>query len=226
MKVMIHACPKRMWYVENFLIPQLQAQGITDIIVWNDEKKEGNLASFVNSSKFVKDNLNDLGVGIWHLQDDVLLSRNFKETAERMPDNIICNGISHSDGEDSKLMGLQPINKCWWSFQCIYIPNKILAGFYEWFIKKCLIDKKYQGMVKARKYDDYFFALYLRNKYKKLKCYNMVPNIVQHIDYLIGGRIANANLKMELRGKYWVEKELEEKLKTEIDEWRKKHDNA
>jgi len=39
MKYMIHACPERIWYVNNYLVPELLNQGITtqDIIVWNDD---------------------------------------------------------------------------------------------------------------------------------------------------------------------------------------------
>ena len=28
MRVLIHACPARMWYVDGFLIPSLMAQGL------------------------------------------------------------------------------------------------------------------------------------------------------------------------------------------------------
>ncbi len=30
MRYMIHACPPRMWYVEEFFIPSMKAQGIRD----------------------------------------------------------------------------------------------------------------------------------------------------------------------------------------------------
>ena len=40
MKYMIHCCPKRMWYVEEYLIPSMLRQGIDrdSIIIWNDNK--------------------------------------------------------------------------------------------------------------------------------------------------------------------------------------------
>ncbi len=36
MTVLIHACPKRMWYVEGFLLPELERQGADEVEVWND----------------------------------------------------------------------------------------------------------------------------------------------------------------------------------------------
>ena len=35
MKVLIHACPQRMWYVEEFLAPNLRSQG-AEVEIWND----------------------------------------------------------------------------------------------------------------------------------------------------------------------------------------------
>ena len=44
-KYLIHACPKRMWYVQEYLVPSLLKQGIyeSDISVYNDIDGLGNL---------------------------------------------------------------------------------------------------------------------------------------------------------------------------------------
>ena len=80
MKYMIHACPPRMWYVEEFLIPSMKAQGIKDeeITVWNDEKMEGNLPAFLASMKACA---KEPG-GTWHIQDDVIISRAVRRADE------------------------------------------------------------------------------------------------------------------------------------------------
>ena len=39
MKILIHACPQRMWYVEEFLVPELRAQGAENIEIWCDSVK-------------------------------------------------------------------------------------------------------------------------------------------------------------------------------------------
>ena len=50
-KYLIHAMPKRMWYVEKYLIPSMIEQGIAkeNIRVYNDEKGEGNLRACLNA---------------------------------------------------------------------------------------------------------------------------------------------------------------------------------
>ena len=53
MRYMIHSCNQREWYVDNFLIPSMIAQGISedDIYKYNDTRKDGNLLAFVKSCK-------------------------------------------------------------------------------------------------------------------------------------------------------------------------------
>ena len=36
MKILIHACPKRMWYVTDFLVPMLKEQGADSVLEWNE----------------------------------------------------------------------------------------------------------------------------------------------------------------------------------------------
>ena len=43
MKIMIHACPQRMWYVEEFLAPELERQGADRVDIWCDREGKGNL---------------------------------------------------------------------------------------------------------------------------------------------------------------------------------------
>ena len=38
MNILIHACPQRMWYVNDFLVPMLREQGGEDIEIWNDSE--------------------------------------------------------------------------------------------------------------------------------------------------------------------------------------------
>ena len=72
MKVLIHACPERMWYVEEFLKPELLRQGADEIEIWNDTEKRGNLFACIDSFA----TRSGKG-GTWHIQDDVLLCHDF-----------------------------------------------------------------------------------------------------------------------------------------------------
>ena len=53
MRYMIHACPQRMWYVNDYLLPSLKAQGIPEeeIAIWNDTEGKGTLFSCLESFK-------------------------------------------------------------------------------------------------------------------------------------------------------------------------------
>lgn len=73
MHFLIHACRAREWYVNDFLIPSMTAQGIhkEDIEVWMDSNNDGCLFSCMKC--FYE--MGNRGDGdTWHLQDDVLLS--------------------------------------------------------------------------------------------------------------------------------------------------------
>ena len=51
MKVMVHACNKRIEYVREFLVPALVKSGYDedDILVYNDKDGEGCLKSYIKS---------------------------------------------------------------------------------------------------------------------------------------------------------------------------------
>ena len=53
MNIMIHACDDRMWYVNDFLVPSLLAQGIpkSSIKLWADTEHKGNLAGVVHGMR-------------------------------------------------------------------------------------------------------------------------------------------------------------------------------
>lgn len=214
---MIHAVPSRMWYVNNFLIPSIQQQGEANIEIWNDENQDGNLKSFVKSMYKAAE---EEGKGIWHLQDDVLLSKDFIETAKRLPDDKICNGITIEKG-NSEFVGIQPVKNRWLSFQAIYIPTNYAKGFIDWWLFKVVKEELYIKRRAENKYDDYFFWKYMGDKHPNDVIINICPNIAQHIDYIIGGTTTNYNYKKMRRSYHWEEEAEEKELERRIKEWQK-----
>lgn len=214
--MIIHACPQRMWYVNDFLIPELKRQGIHDIIVWNDTYGWGNLRSFINSCKFVKD---CLGSGsTWHLQDDVLLSETFSERIKECGNNnVIYNGFcSKVDKHLVSKIGYQMFPNNWLSFQCTKIPNELMAEFPEWFEHVCIRNGSYSSYVSKGKYDDTLFWAFMSQCHKSFRCYNIVPNLVEHIDYLINGSIVNKQRKTMHVSAHWNEIDRIEQMKALI----------
>lgn len=219
MKYIIHAVPKRIKYIKNHLIPDMEKQGIDlkDILIFNDSNKRGNLQAFLDSVDYIINYLSD-EKGIWHLQDDVIISDNFKEETEKANDNIINGFVSKNyNSRKLELIGIQPIKNTWLSFPCVYIPNKYLIGFMNWINKVKDIDNslEYKKRYESNRHDDFFFYEYIRKNHKKDYVINLNPNIVDHIDYLIGGSI-NKKRKEQVRGYYFKDLYKIENLEKEI----------
>ena len=214
-KYLIHAMPKRMWYVENYLIPSMVEQGIAkeNIQVYNDEKQEGNLRSWLNSIKLLPNDEE----GTWHLQDDVIISHNFKEVTEAMDVGVVCGFKSKNDGDNP--YGPVNFSQSWFSFLCIRIPNDIAHECAEWVDQYMIGNPVYREYWRDGVNDDWMFRQFMNTKYKRALAINLKPNIVDHIDYLIGGTVNSNKGITEIRAKYWEDEylvdELKEKLKND-----------
>ena len=189
MKYMIHAAPPRIWYVDGYLVPSMLAQGIPreDIDVWNDTEGRGNLRSCIDS-------FTECGKrpgGTWHLQDDVIICRDFaKRTEELAGDEIIC-GYACKNFESLNQKGSVPGVFMWYSFPCTYIPNSIAERFVRWFRGYGQGLPQRQNLRAQGKGDDAFFKDFVRLEMPNDRVINLVPCLVDHIDYLIGGTLVN-----------------------------------
>lgn len=214
MRYMIHAVPKRMWYVNEYLIPSMLAQGITrdSISVYVDEEHEGNLRACMRAFSQVD---ND-DMGTWHLQDDVILSHDFKEQTEKEYDKIVCGFCSQYD--DKMQVGEVPVQNMWFSFLCIYIPNKLARECANWVFTYMIGNPIYKKYWEQGVNDDWMFRQYIWTYYKNNKALNLVPNIVDHIDYLIGGTVNSIRNKITvIRSKYWNDEYLVDDLAKRLE---------
>lgn len=216
MRYMIHACPQRMWYVNEFLIPSMKAQGITDdeIIVWNDTEGKGNLFACMESFQ----DCDFYEGGTWHLQDDVIICSDFAKRTREITERVVCGFACHNFGPSMQYRGERPPLFMWYSFQCIHIPNHLAGECADWFYRSARHYPKFREKVADRKHDDYFWREFLLEKHPDEWVINLTPNLVDHIDYLIGGTLINKlRAKKVNRAEYWEEDELvtqlEEKLK-------------
>lgn len=218
MKYMIHTHPKRSFYVDNYLIPSLEKQGIDsdDIYVVLDTDGVGNLKSFLYSLKMILTIpvLNE-EKGIWHLQDDVIISKDFKKKSEMYAkkDMIINGFVSNNYNKNAlKYTGKQPVKYMWLSMPCIYIPNKYINEFLTWIDNvKNLEVNEYKRRYKSNRHDDFFMYMFMQEVHGKSSCYNLKPNLVDHIDFLIGNSI-NKPRKEQVRGYYYQDLDLVEDL--------------
>lgn len=220
MRYIIHSCPMRQWYVDDFLIPSMLEQGISqnEIIVHCDTEGKGNLQSCMESFQWCGEHDEN---GSWHIQDDVVLCHAFAERTRQYNEGVVCGEVITDWGPDSKKFGMQPVRELWYSFQCIRIPDQLAGECAKWFFEDASKRRnpEYRNRVARKKHDDDFFRFFLLEKYKTMQILNLNPCIVDHVDYLIGGSLINQDRKKSVnRAVYWedesIVKDLEEQIKT------------
>lgn len=211
-KYLIHCCPKRKWYVDEYLVPSMLEQGISedDILIYNDEKKLGNLRAFVDSANLV------IGTegATWHLQDDVIISKSFKKLTEKYQNSVVCGFCNQYSTSPS---GYRTVNMMWYSFPCIRISNKLLEEFIEW-LSSSDIQNRYRFYIEKNKFDDSLFREFMIQCKPKNLVLNLLPNIVDNIDFLIGGSLINyLREEKDVGALYFRDRDLIEKLKEELE---------
>ena len=211
-KYLIHAYPKRLHYVREYLIPSMLKQGINkaDIAVYNDDKGLGNLKACMEAFAGVPD---DDG-GTWHLQDDVLICKDFKERTEWYDHGLVCGFSSLKyDGDIEDRKGAVPRDKMWFSFPCIRIPNKWARECADWVTKYIIGNPVYEKYWKDGVNDDWAFRTYLKEFHKDCVALNIMPCLVNHVDYIIGGSSGARMRKHPVTAQYWTDDDLVEELK-------------
>lgn len=200
-KTLIHACPARMWYVEEFLIPSLEEQGIENIDLALDDTGKGNLQACLDSFEECGKHSGDT----WHLQDDVLLCHDYAERISEIEEGIVACGFCHTLFEpfNTPRVGCVPAVFMFNSFPCIRIPNEVAAEFVEWYKTDARYRENYQDWVNSGIHDDGFWHDFYSEQHKDDYVLNVAPALVEHVDWLIGGSIANEWRGYICRASYW-----------------------
>lgn len=215
---MIHAVPERKWYVDEFLIPSMMEQGIPkdDIIVWMDLEHKGNLQSFVDSMEWVGNNHSYIR-GIWHLQDDIVISKEFYKKTQKNDFGIVCGFCNEIfDGGNVNLVGIVPSASMWFSFPCVRIPNYYAKLFAKWYYEEVVTNNLHEDYTKDGKHDDAMFRFFMAENFPNEPIYNMVINIVDHVDYLIGGSTVNTHREGIRKAYRWEEPDVVEELERKL----------
>ena len=213
-KYLIHTYPKRLWYVEEYIIPSMLEQGIAkeDIKVYNDSKGEGNLRACLNAFASCEGN-----GGTWHLQDDICICKDFKERTEWYDRGLVC-GFSSAlyDGSAEDKKGAVPRSKMWFSFPCIRIPNSWARECAEWVDEYIIGNPIYERFWKSGVNDDWAFRMYLSTFHQDCIALNIMPNLVDHVDYLLGGGSGKGKRENPVRAQYWNDNDVVEELEAKI----------
>lgn len=186
MKFLIHACPQRMWYVNEFLVPSLKAQGAENIEIWNDVEKKGNLRSCMESFAARSGD-----GGTWHLQDDVIICHDFIERCEEHDDGVVFGFCCRNFNDRLDAYGDVYIPDAWNSFQCVRIPDQYARECADWVFSEAWRAESASAELpilwRLNKGDDTFFHEFMSCRHGYETAENLKPNLVDHIDHLIGG---------------------------------------
>lgn len=186
----IHTCKQRLWYVDGYLYPSMVNCGIRpdQIDIWLDQDEIGCLESCMRSFG-VHDSTTG---GVWYMQDDVVICNDFKERTEEIALNgkVACGFCSKYCADKNKT-GSQPVCDMWYSMQCIYLPNRIAMACAKWFFEFVVFNTQYRMWVHAKKYDDSLLWIFMQDWSREKEVINVAPNLVDHVDWLIGGSIVN-----------------------------------
>ena len=215
MRVMIHACQQRMWYVDGFLVPELQRQHAEVIEVWLDSKREGNLKACMDSFQTRE------GPGAtWHIQDDVLLCRDFVERCNKIdrlyPDTVAYGFCCEQFTDDPQQVGCLSVEDAWHSFQCVRIPDDYAKGCAEWLAHGAQGHIELPLWLRSGKMDDSVFRNYLLCQHSRENVLNVAPNLVEHVDYIIGGSVLHQWRGYLARSDHWDDAELIQELKKNV----------
>jgi len=218
---LVHACNQRLWYVRDFLLPSMINQGIDPdkILVYRDKNNIGNLRAWVDSCN----RLTTVGAdGVWHLQDDVVICKDFKERTEQYDSGLVCGFTCAYNVPTVAGKFKLSEEKMWFSFPCIRIPMDIIKEFTEW-ANKCLWQSEYfRENVMRNNADDLVFREWLYDGYPDMEELNLAPNLVNHIDYLIDGSVVNKGRNRDTTSIFWEDNDIIEELKGAIEDYRRK----
>lgn len=176
-KYMIHTNHSRRWYVDDYLIQSMIAQGIdeSNISVWD--------GSFEDSMKWISENECYMD-GTWHLTDNIVIGSRFKSITDANRVGVVCGFCNEKmDAANINMIGIVPIAFSWKSQQCIRIPNEYAYEYGEWLKK---FDEKDGN--KFSVWREYMIA-----QHPASNAYNFPENIVDLIDGEDGTRAFRFN---------------------------------
>lgn len=214
MKILIHACPKRLWYVESYLKPKLKAQGAEIVEACVDLEGLGNLEACMQAFRQCEGH-----GGTWHIQDDVLPCRDFVARCREYEDGVVYGFTCGAFGDDLQQTGRVYAPDVWHSFQCVRIPDEYARECAEWYFSgawKADADPDLFALKDLNQGDDSFFRTFLQVRHGRERFTNVAPNLVDHVDWLIGGSILSPWRAFVARSALWEDHGELEDLKREI----------
>ena len=81
--------------------------------------------------------------------------------------------------------------KMWYSFPCINISTELTTEFAKWANANLWQSQHFKEAVKRNNCDDLIFREWLYDTHGKTEEINLAPNVINHVDKMIGGSMCN-----------------------------------
>lgn len=215
MNYLIRTTNKRLWYVKKFLIPEMLKHGIKENEIYTYKDNSGNLSSFINMCNWYYKS-HRIDEFVWILQDDVMISDDFHEITfnyRKTEANGFCSGVDNINNS-----GYVPFTNSWLSFQCKNFRVDKIELFLDWYKTKVRYDDRIKQLVSTNKHDDLIYQCFEKEVFKDNNfIWNLSPNLVEHVDDLVGGSLVNKSREFEIKSQNFKNKEKIKNLKLLID---------
>ena len=208
MRIMIHTIPERFGNAID-----MEAELVTggfpkdDIFVYIDRDLKGPLPAFLCSIDWLDRRILDPYEDIWHLQDDVELSKNFVSEIAKCcfleSADVVCGFASNADIIKPGAKGWEAFDMHH-SFPCIRIRSWVLSEFARWLKRKEKEEDTWvTSKIRTGKYDDTLFRRFiyennLNGSNKPITYKNLIHSLVDHRGDIYGS-VANPAREDPLR---------------------------
>ena len=103
----------------------------------------------------------------------------------------------------------------WHSFQCVRIPDDMARDFVKW-VETAKHSSWADIQIKRNQGDDFIFREYFQTVHGRETARNIAPNMVDHVDFMIGGSIVNQWRGHPTRADLWEDEDLVEQLEAQL----------
>ena len=127
--------------------------------------------------------------GTWHIQDDVLLCRDFVKRCREHDEGVVYGFCCEQFTDDPQQVGRLSVEDAWHSFQCVRIPDAYARECAEWLDGEGREHDDYPLWIRSGKMDDSVFRNFLTNRHGRETVENLKPCLVEHVDWIVGGSV-------------------------------------
>ncbi len=146
----------------------------------------------------------------------MLLCRDFVERCREHDEGVVYGFCCEQFTDDPAQVGRVPVKDAWHSFQCVRIPDAWARECAAWLEGPGRTSGMYPIWIKSGKMDDDVFRTFLTDQHGSETVENLRPNLVEHVDWIVGGSVLSPWRGYLARAHFWDDEELVRELKAAV----------